>query len=79
MSVHIELSPFLRKYVSGYSPAEGLVIESGSGKTVRQIIDELRIPMEKVNSIMVNHMPSKISYVVKDGDTVGLIMALGGG
>jgi hypothetical protein len=55
------------------------VIESGSGKSVRQIIDELRIPIEKVNSIMVNHMPSKISYVVKDGDTVGLIMALGGG
>lgn len=79
MSVLVELSPFLRKYVPGYSPSEGLVIESGSGKTVRQIIDELRIPMEKVNSIMVNHMPSKMSYVVKDGDTVGLIMALGGG
>jgi sulfur carrier protein ThiS len=79
MPVRIELSPFLRKHVPEYDPAEGLVVESGHGKTISQLIEELGIPPKKVNSIMVNHFPARANHIVKDGDVIGLIMAIGGG
>jgi len=79
MPVRVELSPFLRKHVPDYDPAEGLVLESGEGKTVGQLIEELGIPPQKVNSIMVNHFPAKASHIAKDGDVLELIMAIGGG
>jgi len=77
--VLIELSPFLRKYVPNYDPAEGLVLENASGKRVAQLIEELGIPDQEVTSIMVNRFPSKPSHLVKDGDVIGLLMILGGG
>ena len=79
MAVLIELSPFLRQYVPGYNPEEGLLIENGSGKTIDELIKEIGIPEEKINSILVNYHPSVPNYVTNDGDRVGLIMAIGGG
>lgn len=79
MAVHIELSPFLRHYVPGYNPEEGLVIKNGSGKTVCELMEELGIPEDRVNSVMVNYRPSDPGYVIKDGDKIGLVLAIGGG
>jgi sulfur carrier protein ThiS len=79
MAVHIELSPFLRRYAPGYKPEEGLVIENESGKTIGELIKELGIPQDKINSVLVNHRPSDLNYVVKDADKIGLVMAVGGG
>ena len=79
MAVHIELSPFLRQYAPGYKPEEGLVIENGSGKTVCEVMEEFGIPEDKVNAVMVNCRPSDPGYVIRDGDKIGLILAIGGG
>jgi hypothetical protein len=79
MAVRVELSLLLQKYVPNYDRDNGIVVEDGEGKAVRQIILELGIPLVKVFQVLVNYMPSQDSYVVKDGDRVTLAMVLGAG
>ena len=79
MAVRVELTPLLRKYIQGYDPDKALTIEDGEGKAVRQIIRELGIPGDKVFTVLITHLPSQPSYVLKDGDLVTLSMVLGGG
>jgi hypothetical protein len=79
MAVRVELTPLLRKYIPDYDPDEGLTIEDGEGKAVRQIIKQLGIPGDKVFTVLINHWPSQPSYLLKDGDLVTLSMVLGGG
>ncbi len=79
MSATVKLSPMLRKYSPDYDHDKGIVISDGSGKKVSQLIQEINIPTEKVTSVLVNHMPSRTGYVVKDGDLVMLAMVIGGG
>lgn len=79
MSVRIELSPFLRKFVPDYDPAEGLVLDNVAGKKVSDLIEELGIPQEMVHSVIVNRMPGKKKHVIQDGDIIALIMAIAGG
>ena len=79
MTVRVELTPLLRKYIPDYDPDKGLTIENGEGKAVRQIIKELGIPSDKVFTVLINHWPSQPSYQLRDGDLVTLSMVLGGG
>ena len=79
MSIRIQLSPFLRKYVPDYQNDAGILLPAGNQITVEQIISELNIPQEEVISIMVNGYPGKYSSVVNDGDSVTMAKVIGGG
>lgn len=80
MSVRVNLSPMLRrKYRPDCDPNHGLVLEDGSGKTLRQIVQELGIPLEEVSSVLVNHRVVQPSYVAKNDDLILLAVAIGGG
>lgn len=79
MAVRVELTLLLQRYVPNYDQDNGIVVEDGEGKVVRQIIADLGIPLAKVFQVLVNHLPSQDSYVVKDGDVVTLAMVLGAG
>jgi len=79
MSVKIELSPLLRKYIPGYDADQGVVLDSGHGKKVIEIINEVGIPQENVTFVLVNHRPSHFNYVTKNGDLIRLSMVMGGG
>ncbi len=79
MSVVVRLSPLLRKYRSEYDHDEGIVMKDGAGKKVRQLVRELNIPEDMVTSVLVNHRPSRTSWVADDGDQVFLAMVIGGG
>lgn len=79
MSVTVKLSPFLWKHVPGYDHDKGVVLAEGSGKKVSQLIQELDIPKERVSAVLVNNLPSRTGYVVKDGDLVLLLMIIGAG
>jgi ribosome biogenesis protein Tsr3 len=79
MSITVKLNPLLRRYVSDYDHDTGIVLADGSGKNVRQIVNEIAIPEERVTSVLVNHMPSRTGYVVKEGDLILLAMLIGGG
>jgi sulfur carrier protein ThiS len=79
MLVRVQLSPPLWKYFPGYDHNKGIVLEGVGGRTVRQIIEELKIRPEEVYAIMVNSYPGKPNSVVQDGDSITLTKIIGGG
>jgi hypothetical protein len=79
MSVRVELSVLLRKYVHSYDDEAGIIIDFEEGKTIEHIIAELSIPQEKVIMVLVNRKPSKVSQKIQDGDAVRLAMVFGAG
>ena len=79
MAVRIELTVLLRRFVPDYDEEAGVLLDGADGKTIRQLIEELKIPPEKVFTIMVNHYPGNPNYVAKDGDHIVLALTIGAG
>lgn len=80
MSVRVDLSPILqRQYHPEYDSHKGLILDDGAGKTLRQIVHELGIPLDEVSSMLVNHCVEQPGYKVQDGDSIYLAIAIGGG
>jgi hypothetical protein len=79
MSVTLKLSPLLRKYVPDYDHDKGIVVENGAEKKVSRIAEELSIPRDRITMVIVNHRPSRIGYVAREGDLILLGMVIGGG
>jgi hypothetical protein len=80
MAVRVDLNPILRiQYQINYDPEKGLILENGSGKTLRQIVQELGIPLDEITSALVNHRVEQPGYKVQDGDSIYLTIAISGG
>jgi hypothetical protein len=80
MSIRVDLNPILRRiYQPDYDPDKGLILADGAGKTLRQIVTELGVPLDEVSSILVNHRVEQLNYRVQDGDLIQLSVAISGG
>lgn len=79
MSVRVQLSPLLRKYIQDYNIATGVQLTTDAPKSVDQIVEELNIPRKEVISIMVNGYPGKFDSIVNEGDSLTLAKVIGGG
>jgi hypothetical protein len=80
MSVRVDLNPILRRqYQLNYDPVKGLILEDGAGKTLHQIVYELGIPLDEVTSTLVNQRVKQPGYIVQDGDSIYLSIAISGG
>jgi sulfur carrier protein ThiS len=79
MSIHVQLSPLIRKYVSNYDHATGIRLAVDMPNSVEQVIAKLNIPREEVISIMINGYPGKFNSTVNDGDSLTLAKVIGGG
>jgi len=67
------------KYVPGYDPDAGMLLDGAEDETAAEIIERLGIPPGEVVTIMVNAYPARPESVVKDGDSVTLTKIIGGG
>ena len=54
-------------------------LETGSVKTVLDVMAHFSIRREEVNILLVNGFHQKPEFVLKDGDIVSLFPAVGGG
>jgi len=79
MSVRVELSILLRKYVPDYDDDAGITVDYEEGKTIGDVIAELNIPKQKVIMVLVNRKPSKVDQKIQNGDHVRLAMVFGAG
>ena len=79
MSIHVQLSPFLRKYIPNYDHATGIRLTIDAPNRVEQIIAKLNIPREEVISIMINGYPGKLNSTLNEDDSVTLAKVIGGG
>jgi sulfur carrier protein ThiS len=72
MKVHIWLWGHLTQYVPGGNKARHRVVEVSQGTTIRNALDELKIPEWAVQLIFVNGEHAKDSDVLKEGDRLGV-------
>ncbi len=79
MAIRVFLSPVLKRYRPDYNPDQGLIVEARAGKTVRQIAEELGIPLDEVSSTLIDYQVVEPNYVVKDNDTIRFLVAISGG
>ncbi len=74
MPAYIQPVGVLKSYIGGRTEA---VVEPG--RTLRQTIVELGIPIESVAMVLVNDNRESNDYVLQEGDVARLIMAVSGG
>jgi sulfur carrier protein ThiS len=74
MPVYIRPIGVLKSFIGDKPEA---IVEAG--RTLRQAIAELGIPVESVAMVLVNDNPQPKDYVLQEGDVARLIMAVSGG
>ena len=74
MPVRVAVVGLLKTYTDGKAN-----FEFPPGKTIREIIQELKIPNELVAGAFVNDKNISKEYLTSDGDSIKLIAVIGGG
>ena len=61
--------------------AEGqkVILDLAEGTTVKQVLVQLRVPLEEIKLVFINSVHAEIEDVLKDGDRMGAFPPVGGG
>lgn len=79
MTLQIFLNASLRRFVPGYNPYEGILLEISPGATVSQVISRIGLPAEEVTLIMVNGLRRGADFPLQGDERLGLFPPIGGG
>lgn len=79
MALQVLLAATLRKCCPDYDHATGLKVEIQPGKTVRDLAEQLQLPVDDVKLIMVNGLAAKWDTVLHGDERVALFPPVGGG
>ena len=74
--VQVSLYAALREYV-GRSPS--VDVEITSGQTIRQVLQQLHVPVEKARIIFLNYRAAGLDDPLLGGEQIGVFPAIGGG
>ena len=76
MPVQIVPVGLLKPHIPG---CDTVTLESGAGKTIEQVLGELRVELDLVAMVLVNGRQAPLGTLLQDGDVVKLIPFVGGG
>lgn len=79
MKIEVALFATLSKYLPPGAQNRRAVIEVNDGATVREALNELGIPPDLPNILLVNGRQSLENTVLKDGETLSVFPPLAGG
>lgn len=79
MKVEVALYATLSKYLPPGAQNRRAVIEVKDGATVREVMNQLGIPAELPNILLVNGRQAPDAAVLKDGETLSIFPPLAGG
>ena len=77
----VEVRPYasLQKYYPDLGNSEALVTELDDKAKLGNLLDELKIPKEEITMVMVNGRREEESYLLQDGDRIGIFPLIAGG
>jgi len=78
-TVEVRLYASLRKYHPNRGSSEALIIELDDKANLANLVDKLKIPKEEITITMVNSRQEEKSYLLQEGDRIGLFPLIGGG
>lgn len=79
IKTEVRLYATLRKYHSELGIGEPLVLTLDGKAKLGNLLDELKIPKEEIKTIFVNGKWEEESYLLQDGDRIGIFPPIGGG
>jgi len=79
ITVEVRLYASLGKYHPDLGSGEALIIKLGDKTNLGNLLDELVLPKEEVAIAMVNGKREEESYLLRDGDRIGIFPAIAGG
>ncbi len=79
MKIEVQLYATLSQYLPKGSLNRKAVIECADGITVGQVIDQLGIPKEHSNMVLINGINARDDAPLKDGDILAVFPPLAGG
>ncbi len=79
MRVTVKLFATLTRFKSGAKFGSAFEVDLPAGSNVRNLIDELKIPIEETHVIFINNVIVEPDSNLKDGDAVGMFPQVGGG
>ncbi len=79
MRIKVKLFATLRRYYPELGVGEGMEIELPDGATVGQLVNRLGLPADHVRVVFINGIARDESYILSDGDEVGMFPPVGGG
>ncbi len=79
MAVGVVVDSYLRRYVPGYDPTNGIKLVYTPGITAGQAVEELGIPAAEASIITVNRSVVRPGQELQDGDLLGVFPAALGG
>ncbi len=77
--VEVGLYASLRKYYPKLKGGEALVMELDNKASLGNLMDKLKAPKEEITVVMVNGRREKDSYLLQEGDRIGIFPLIGGG
>ena len=77
--VELRLFANLRRYHPNPGSSEALVFELENRAKLGDLLSKLKIPSEQIGVLMVNGKWRKESYLLHDGDRIGIFPLIGGG
>jgi len=77
MNAYIQIKLFAN--LSAYTPPSADNFPIKAGTTVRGLLEEIRIPVEKVRLIFINNVRGGLDATLRGGDRVGIFPPIGGG
>ena len=75
----VRLYASLRKYHPNSGDSEAFSPELADGAKLGDLVDKLKIPRPEIGVLMVNGKWQKETYLLQDGDRIGLFPLIGGG
>jgi molybdopterin converting factor small subunit len=79
VTVEVRLYATLRKYRPDLAMGESFVITLGDKANLGNLFNELKIPSEEVKVAFVNGKWEEESYLLQEGDRIGIFPPVGGG
>ncbi|HLC20878.1 MAG TPA: MoaD/ThiS family protein [Candidatus Methylomirabilis sp.] len=79
MKIEVQLYATLAQYLPKGAQNRRAVMEVGDGWTVGKVIDQLGIPKEHPNMVLVNGIHAQDDLALKDGDVLAVFPPLAGG
>ncbi len=78
-TVEVRLYATLRKYYPDLEIGEALAIALNDKTKLGNLLDKLKLPREEITVAIVNGKREEESYLLRDGDRIGIFPLVGGG
>ena len=78
-TVEVRLYATLRKYYPSLGIGEPLVITLDDKTKLENLFDKLKIPKEEIKVALVNGKREEETYLLEEGDRIGIFSPIGGG